>query len=123
MQAWIAEVRRTAFQLQEVDVSVSDEDIILVLTLGLPTSYESFVVSLDTTPPDQLTLDYVITRLMNEEAWQSHSSSVVDSESGALLTSAQNRARLGRRVALKNITCFNCGEKGHYQSHCPKHTA
>ncbi|KAI5980357.1 hypothetical protein EDD15DRAFT_2147572, partial [Pisolithus albus] len=123
MQAWIAEVRRTAFQLQEVDVSVSDEDIILVLTLGLPTSYESFVVSLDTTPPDQLTLDYVITRLMNEEARQSHSSSVVDSESGALLTSAQNRARLGRRVALENITCFNCGEKGHYQSHCPKHTA
>lgn len=32
----IAHVRRVAFQLQEIDVSVSDEDIILVLTIGLP---------------------------------------------------------------------------------------
>ena len=68
IQAWVAKVHCIAFQLQEVSVDVSDEDIILSLTLGLPSSYESFIISLDTTPPDQFTLDYVIARLMNEEA-------------------------------------------------------
>ncbi|OJA19110.1 hypothetical protein AZE42_09229, partial [Rhizopogon vesiculosus] len=43
MQAWIAQVRRVAFQLQEIDVDISDEDLILVLTLGLPSSYGNFI--------------------------------------------------------------------------------
>ncbi|OJA07944.1 hypothetical protein AZE42_11021 [Rhizopogon vesiculosus] len=60
MQAWIAEVLRIAFQLQEIAVDVTDEDLILVLTLGLPSSYENLIVSLDATPPDELTLDHVI---------------------------------------------------------------
>ena len=57
------------FQLQEVSVDVSNEDIILSLTLGLPLpSYELFIISLDTTPPDQFTLNYVIACLTNKEA-------------------------------------------------------
>jgi len=72
IQAWVAEVRRITFQLQEVSIDVSDEDIILALTLSLPPSYELFIISLDTTPPDQFTLDYVIARLTNEEARQQH---------------------------------------------------
>ena len=72
IQAWVAEVRCVAFQMQEVSVDVSNEDIILSLTLGLPSSYESFIISLNTTPPDQFTLDYVIVRLMNKEAQQLH---------------------------------------------------
>jgi len=72
IQAWVAEVRRITFQLQEVGVDVSNEDIILALTLGLPSSYEPFIISLDTTPSDQFTLDYVIVRLTNEEAQQQH---------------------------------------------------
>jgi hypothetical protein len=112
MQAWIAHVRRVAFQLQEmIDVSVSDEDIILVLTIGLPPSYNNFIVTLDSTPYDDLTLDYVISRLMNEEARQSHAT---DSNASALHDAALVSHVQRHRVPLKNITCFHCGEKGHY---------
>jgi hypothetical protein len=114
MQAWIAQVRRVAFQLQEIDVDISDEDLILVLTLGLPSSYENFIVSLDSTPPKELTLEHVISRLTNEEARQNIHGDM-KSRDTALLSHTQRR-----RVPLENITCFNCQEKGHYQSRCPK---
>jgi hypothetical protein len=87
-----------------------------VLTVGLSPSYENFIVTLDSTPPDKFTLDYVIACLMNEEARQVHGRDTEQNGEDALLTRAQYRWR----VPLENITCFKCGEKGHYQSHCPK---
>ncbi|EJF59477.1 hypothetical protein DICSQDRAFT_65085, partial [Dichomitus squalens LYAD-421 SS1] len=70
MTSWIADVRRAAFRLEEIDASISDEDRILVLTNGLPDSYSQLVVNLDSTLPSELTIDYVITRLLNEESRQ-----------------------------------------------------
>jgi uncharacterized protein YacL (UPF0231 family) len=35
--------------------------------MGLDKSYDSFIISLDTTSPDQLTLDYVVSCMFNEE--------------------------------------------------------
>ena len=110
IQAWVAEVRCIAFQMQEVGVDVSNEDIILSLTLGLPLSYESFIISLDTTPPDQFTLNYVIVRLTNEEARQLHGR-----DTAADLSALSARVQRRNRMPLINITCFYCGEKGHYQ--------
>jgi hypothetical protein len=46
---------------------VSDKDIILALTMGLNRSYDSFIISLNTTPPEQLTLEHIISRMLNEE--------------------------------------------------------
>lgn len=70
MQNFITEARRLALELQEIGVKIDDEDIILVLTRGLPPSYDNFVITLDSTPPTQLTLDYVVSRLLNEESRQ-----------------------------------------------------
>ncbi|KNZ76695.1 hypothetical protein J132_08974 [Termitomyces sp. J132] len=41
MEAWIGEVHSLANCLTAIDVSTSDEDIIVVLTAGLPPSYET----------------------------------------------------------------------------------
>ena len=68
MQNFISEARRIAFQLTEIGIAVDDEDIILVLTRGLPSTYKNFIIILDSTPTSQLTLDYVISHLLNEEA-------------------------------------------------------
>ena len=61
MSHWIVAVKQVAYRLTEIGEMATDEDIIVVLTLSLPTSYESFTITLDSTPFDQLTLDYVIT--------------------------------------------------------------
>ncbi|KAJ7320914.1 hypothetical protein DFH08DRAFT_926623 [Mycena albidolilacea] len=98
MSAWIGDVRSVAFRLSQVGVTVNDEDIILVLTMGLPASFDTFVVALDSTDAAALTLDYVIGRLLNEE---SRISVVTPSPS------------------VPEITCFTCGKRGHYKINCP----
>jgi hypothetical protein len=71
MQNFISEARRLALQLEEIGITVDDEDIILVLTGGLPSLYDNLLSPSTLPPPVLLTLDYVVTRLLNEEARQS----------------------------------------------------
>ena len=47
-------------------MAVTDEDQILALTMGLDVSYEPFVISLDSTQLELLTLDYIIHCLLNK---------------------------------------------------------
>jgi gag-polypeptide of LTR copia-type len=70
MHTWIAAVRHLAHELTEAGTLVTDDDAIIVLTLGLPPTYENFVITLDVTPDEQLTLDLIITHLLNEESRQ-----------------------------------------------------
>jgi hypothetical protein len=116
MQNFISEARRLAQQLADIGVSIYDEDIILVLTGGLPDSYEHFVISLDATPSAQLTLDYVITRLLNEETRQI--GTTAEKRSDEAFAAAAQTYPNKRRRDLSQITCFNCGKKGHFQSNC-----
>ena len=113
MQNFISEARRIALQLTEIGIAVDDEDIILVLTGGLPSTYENFVITLDSTPTSQLTLDYVISRLLNEEARQAATSRSELEHPEAALAAACRPKR-----DVSQITCWNCGKLGHYQSSC-----
>ena len=60
---------------------------------------------------DDLTVDYVISRLLNEEARQNVIGSL---DANSALVAA------GPCRDFRNITCYLCQEKGHYQSHCPR---
>ena len=62
MSQWIADVWLAAFHLWAIGVQIDDEDLILILTMGLPPFYKTFVVALDATPAHDLTLDNVILR-------------------------------------------------------------
>jgi hypothetical protein len=63
------------------------------------------VLSLNATATSNLTLDYVVSRLLNEEC----QGIPTISPSSALLTVHPHRS-------LQDITCYNCRKKGHYQS-------
>ena len=47
MSNWIADVQQAAFRLNKVGYTATDEDKILVLTQGLPLSYDPFIISLN----------------------------------------------------------------------------
>ncbi|KAK0193051.1 hypothetical protein F5146DRAFT_901308, partial [Armillaria mellea] len=63
MESWVGQIRRMAKVMELAGINVSDQDLILTLTMGLPSSYENVIINFDMTPPDQLTLSNVIVRL------------------------------------------------------------
>ena len=115
MESWIGEVRSRARRLESVEVKVSDEDIIVVLTAGLPISYTPVVISFDAVEPEKLTLDFVITRLLNEEARQAGPSVIKGEDDGT----AMHVERVKRSNSGISVQCFYCLEIGHYSSACP----
>jgi hypothetical protein len=121
MQAWVGEVRSLAYRLKDIGVRVDDEEIIVVLTIGLPPAYKTLVISLDSVDTDKLTLEFVITRLLNEEAQQlgQPEQTVLKAEpkeeGGGLALAAHSRHEAG---TLK-VTCFYCMKRGHYAADCP----
>ncbi|GJF00313.1 hypothetical protein PsYK624_165980 [Phanerochaete sordida] len=126
MASYIAEVRTLAQRLRALGVTVNDEDIILALTMGLPRAYDMFVVTLDAMPTDELTLPNVISRLLNEEsrhvAVATAEETLEESAAAAVTKAAAKRTAPSNAadaaVRLARITCYNCGEKGHYQANC-----
>jgi hypothetical protein len=102
MSHWIAAVKQVAYQLMEIGATTTDENIIIALTLSLPASYDNFVIMLDSTPPNQLTLDYAIVHLLNEASRQE----LQDVEHGLAPPS------------IRRIKCHGCGKCGHIKANC-----
>lgn len=110
MASWIADVKNVSYKLiDDKHPNPLDEEIIIaILTNGLPDSYDSLRVNLDSTPDAQLTLDYVVARLLNEETRQVTS---VPFEQKFAMAATHGQASSSR---FRNVTCYACGLKGHY---------
>ena len=65
--AWTSCVKGMAFDLEDIGGTVMDEDVIVALTMGLGTEYNHFVALIDAMLTQQLMVDYVVTRMLNEE--------------------------------------------------------
>lgn len=135
MQAWIARIKRLAFRLSHIGVKVDDEDIVLALTMGLDSSYDAFIISLDSTPPENLTAEHVVDRLTNEEVRRSgdmdpgtvggvgklvaaaaQSAYVVAGRSGAMGAGAGGAS--SGEVRVSDRSCWRCGQEGHIRAFC-----
>ena len=101
-------------------VSLIDEDVILALTEGLPDTYSSLIVALDSIPPNDLTLANVATWLLNEEICQDPVvSAKLEQEPYKNLALQVATVLKKKKRPVEEITCFNCEGKGHYQADCP----
>jgi gag-polypeptide of LTR copia-type len=122
----IAEVHGIVFQLWDIGVAIDDEDLILILTMGLPKSYDTFVISLNAINTTTLTLNFVITHLLNEQSQQSgsnpsHSSPDPGLTAATLISSGKPGSCTGFQAHsnLTHITCYKYDQKGHFQANCP----
>jgi hypothetical protein len=118
MQEWIASVRNAAFHLESAGFEVKDIEMIIVLTQNLPDSYAPLIVALDTTPIDQLTIDFVINRLVNEESRQKGGMSHAPNNIAMRATHAKS-TRWKLKTPPADINCYRCGGRGHLARECP----
>ncbi|KNZ78964.1 hypothetical protein J132_08189 [Termitomyces sp. J132] len=100
------------------NISTSDKDIIVVLTASLPPSYETVIISLDAIKPEELTLNFVITCLLNEESCQN----LTCTTTTATTLKSGEKPGLDTMTATKKtgstVTCFYCGGIGHFTASC-----
>jgi hypothetical protein len=151
--SWVASVRHAAYRLEECycleladntnddnanDVppfSVSDLDKIMVLTAGLPQSFEPFVVSISNLPIKSISFEDIVTRLLNEEGRQLSLHQAItppavpkppkDPGVAHLVCASEKPgsrtggAKHAPRPSPAGIRCHKCGGVGHYRYQCP----
>ena len=125
MSAWVGHVKAMSHRLEDIGVDISDEDTILALTMGLNKSYDSFIISLDTTPPEQLTLEHVISHMLNEEVRRDNvdiQGVATKSKGGGM--NGEVRVKKEENVAMAAMQrdgptmCWRCGKTGHVKAFC-----
>jgi len=115
MSKWITSVRNVVRRIKDLKGEVPDEHITVILTNSLPESYAPLVIHLDTMEESARTLSYVITRLIGEECRQIGDKGDRDNGNDPIALYAR-----GKHRDRSDITCFGCGEKGHFRNECQK---
>ena len=107
---YINRVRQLASDLRSMDVNVEDEDIAMSVLCGLPDRFEHLIVAIDTVTNDtDLTLDFVKSRLLQEEQRMNDRGNGAKKPDAALMTNNRNDRK-----------CTYCKKKGHTEPFCWK---
>jgi hypothetical protein len=116
MRAHIAAIRGLAEKLGRLyDDKPSDAQLIATLLASLPPAYDVLAISLDA-HPQRDDLDFVISRLLNEETRQE--AELMPPGVATVVPTTALAVRMRRDMS--RITCFKCQKLGHYQYDCPE---
>jgi len=115
IQEHASTMRKLADRLTNLGDQPSDSLLVAVLMLSLPESYSTLAISLDTVSTNlKNNFAYVVQRCMNEESHQIAVQGVPTPTTETVAFAATFKPRRDR----KDITCFKCHRKGHYENEC-----
>lgn len=97
--------------LKSAGAKMEDEDVICQLLLSLPKTYDPVVTAIETMKTEELTIEFVKGRLLDDNIKRKTNNTGEDGE----MVSKQI-AMTG--VVKKDVICYLCGKRGHYKSEC-----
>jgi hypothetical protein len=125
MQSHINKVNTMAEQLEAIGAPVSSDDIAMTLLCSLPESYDNLIVALESRA-DDLTVEFVTARLLQEEARRKESGSQ-KADAAFFSKTARNKNYRAKSIRPKRDKskdkCNYCGKVGHWAEDCYKRLA
>ena len=118
---------------------IDNKEIVTQLLSAMPANYQSVTTAIDilfSSNPEIVTLDFVKNRLLMEESRQCRDNEFITSPSPSAFANQRNKPKFnnfgrnhhGYKHKYNNSSegtvfkfkCYECGEKGHKRSDCPK---
>lgn len=131
MRQHIDEVLKLITDLRISGAEVSDIDTIVYILMSLPKDFEAVKVALENQPDANLTLEFVMQRLIDAEALMSESrntdkSAKSSNENVAFLATqkklycsfCKKKGHTVKFCRMKTVKCFKCFKVGHYKRDC-----
>ena len=128
----INEFNMIVSQLNSMDINFEDEIKALILMSSLPESWDTVVAAVSSSRgSEKLKFDEICDVVLSESI---HKREVGDSSGSALSVDRKGRSKTkgqnqhsrsksknrGKSLNRSNVTCWNCGEKGHFRTNCTK---
>ena len=119
-------------QLNSVDINFKDEIKALILMSSLPDSWDTVdAASSSSRGSEKLMFNEICDVVLSEsickrEVGDSSGSALNVDQRGRSKTKGQNQhgrsksKNRGKSLNRSNVTCWNCGEKGHFRTNCTK---
>ena len=111
MQTHLNTIRDIMDELAGINVLIKDEELAIITLCSLPSRFDSLIVSMESRPANEITWDYVSTRLLGEYHRQS-----AMSEASSSSSSSESSALLARQ--FKASRCPYCNRPGHTVERC-----
>ena len=122
MQSHINSLRSLSLALETVGSPVSDEDLAVVLLCSLPSRFDPFIVQMDGRPSEDVTFNFVSSRLLAEFERQSSSHLVNNPSPAEVFTASRNSGRSGHTRVPEGERvirfCKWCFRSGHLEDRC-----
>jgi len=119
MLGYINRVRNLGEILKAMGGEVTEMDVAMSVLNGLTSKYENLLVALDAKGEDELSLDSVKSRLLQEERHPADKSPATKRIGDMALVGA-NYGGQGRHGVLFKIKCYYCHKFGHILHNCPE---
>ena len=107
MLAHINKVNALVDQLNGANVAITDGDIVMTLLESLLASYEYLIIAMESRPIQEVTLNFVTSRLLHELSRRKENETRGDS--AGLLA---KQLKSGATRSSTDKVCFYCGKKG-----------
>ncbi|THU77241.1 hypothetical protein K435DRAFT_702817 [Dendrothele bispora CBS 962.96] len=122
MESWISSVRSRSNELKAAGGNVTEEDILITLVGGLPTTYNHLLPNIDNLPPEDANLAHLTPILLAAEITHNtmHPRSVATPKKSQSMTTSCSTSQAVPNVAFSvaEIRCYFCDELGHTKANC-----